>query len=136
MRTRLPIRAICLFLSTMAFSAGSARAQDPEKIIDQYIRAQGGGKNLAKSQTISIEGTLTNVADGKTGTYTFDTKLPNRYYSELVIGDQNVIEAYNGKIRVASHNEWRHHDPRRSRRHATRSRQPVLQFASRQRQEK
>ncbi len=73
------------------------RAQDPEKIIDQYIKAQGGAKNLAKAQTISIEGTFTNAADGKTGTYTFDTKLPNRYYSELVIGDQNVVEAYNGK---------------------------------------
>jgi hypothetical protein len=100
MRTRLPISAILLFAGlplSMAFCAVSARAQDPEKIIDQYIKAQGGSKNLAKSQTISIEGTLTNVADGETGTYTFDTKLPNRYYSELVIGDQNVIEAYNGK---------------------------------------
>ena len=74
-----------------------AQSQDAEKIIDQYIKVQGGAKNLAKAQTISIEGTLTNAADGKTGTYTFDSKLPNRYYSELVLGDQNVIEAYNGK---------------------------------------
>src|SRR5580698_1490855 len=92
MRTRLAIAALIAVL----FVAPS-RAQDPEKIIDQYIKAQGGGKNLAKAQTILIEGTLTNSADGKSGTYTFDTKLPNRYYSELVIGDQNVVEAYNGK---------------------------------------
>jgi hypothetical protein len=95
MRTRLPISASLALIA--AFCATTARAQDPEKIIDQYIKAQGGAKNLGKAQTISIEGTLTNPADGKTGTYTFDTKLPNRYYSELVIGDQNVIEAYNGK---------------------------------------
>ncbi|HEX3121450.1 MAG TPA: hypothetical protein VHP80_20290 [Candidatus Acidoferrum sp.] len=95
MRARPPIVAFAL----VAFSAlaGPVRAQDAEKIIDQYVKAQGGGKNLAKAQTISIEGTLTNAADGKTGTYTFDTKLPNRYYSELVIGDRNVVEAYNGK---------------------------------------
>jgi hypothetical protein len=86
-----------LFILAAAFSAAPAHAQDPEKIINEYIKAEGGSKNLAKAQTVSIEGTLTNVADGKTGTYTFDTKLPNRYYSELVIGDQNVVEAYNGK---------------------------------------
>lgn len=94
MRTRLPIAAFALIAA--GISAAPARAQDAEKIIDQYIKAEGGAKNLAKAQTISIEGTLTS-ADGKAGTYTFDTKLPNRYYSELVIGDQNVVEAYNGK---------------------------------------
>ena len=82
-----------LFLS----SRPRAQSQDPEKIIDQYIKAQGGTKALSKIQTITIEGTFTNTADGKTGTYTFDTKLPNRYYSEFVLGDKNVIEAYNGK---------------------------------------
>jgi hypothetical protein len=95
MRTTQSIGAF--FILTAAFSAAPTRAQDPEKIVNEYIKAEGGSKNLAKAQTVSIEGTLTNVADGKTGTYTFDTKLPNRYYSELVIGDQNVVEAYNGK---------------------------------------
>ena len=74
-----------------------ARAQDAEKILDQYIKAQGGSKLLSKVQTLTIEGTITNATDGKSGTYTVDTKLPNRYYSELVVGDRNVIEAYNGK---------------------------------------
>jgi len=43
-----------------------------------------------------LEGTFTSD-DGKSGTYTLDTKLPNRYYSELLVGEKNVIEAYNGK---------------------------------------
>ncbi len=73
------------------------RAQDAEKIVDQYIKAQGGAKALSKVQTLTIEGTLSNTADGKGGTYTFDTKLPDRYYSELVMGDRTLIEAYNGK---------------------------------------
>jgi hypothetical protein len=84
------------FLILAALST-PARAQDAEKIVDQYIKAQGGAKVLSKVQTLTIEGTITDPADGKSGTYTLDTKLPNRYYSELVLSDHNVIEAYNGK---------------------------------------
>src|SRR3984957_2091939 len=84
--------ALCI-----AISACALRAQEPAKIADQYVKAAGGSKVLSKIQTMTLEGTFTNTADGKSGTYTFDTKLPNRYYSELVIGDKNVIEAYNGK---------------------------------------
>jgi hypothetical protein len=35
--------------------------------------------------------------DGNPGTYTCDTKLPNRYYSELIVGGTHIIESYNGK---------------------------------------
>src|SRR5260370_7176040 len=45
---------------------------------------------------MTVEGSFTSD-DGKMGTYTLDTKLPNRYYSELLIGEKNLIEAYNGK---------------------------------------
>lgn len=72
------------------------RAQEPAKIVDQYIKAAGGGRALSKIQTLSLEGTFT-TDDGKSGTFTFDTKLPNRYYLELLVGEQNLIEAYNGK---------------------------------------
>ena len=71
-------------------------AQDAGKIVEQYVKAAGGGKALSKIQTLTLEGTFT-ADDGKPGSYTLDTKLPNRYYSELLIGDKNLIEAYNGK---------------------------------------
>src|SRR5215472_1565537 len=71
-------------------------AQDAAKIVDQYIKAEGGSKALSKIQTLTLEGTFT-TAEGKSGTYTFNTKLPNRYYSELLVGDRTLIEAYNGK---------------------------------------
>jgi len=74
----------------------AAHCQEPGKIVDQYVKAAGGGKALAKIQTLTLEGTFTGD-DGKSGTYTLDTKLPNRYYSELLVGEKNVIEAYNGK---------------------------------------
>lgn len=83
--------------------ADTARPQDAQKIVDQYIKAAGGSKALSRAATVIIEGAF-RTPDGKTGTYTLDTKLPNRYYSELVIGDVSLIEAYNGK------SAW-HRDP-------------------------
>src|SRR5437879_12369155 len=93
MRTRLLIGLIVLI-----FGSGNHRAraqEEPGKIVEQYTKA-AGGKALNRIQTLSIEGTFTSD-DGKTGTYTLDTKLPNRYYSALLIGEKNLIEAYNGK---------------------------------------
>jgi hypothetical protein len=94
MRKNLVTVLLGLVLASLTVSA---RAQDAGKIVDQYVKAAGGSKTLSRVQTQTIEGTFTNASDGKPGTYTFSTKLPNRYYSELVVGDKNLIEAYNGK---------------------------------------
>ncbi len=73
-----------------------ACAQEPAKIAAEYVKAAGGARALSKVQTLALEGTFT-TEDGKSGTYTFNSKLPNRYYSELLVGEQSLIEAYNGK---------------------------------------
>src|SRR5580692_973141 len=86
-----------LLALSLACPSAFAQTLEPAKIAEQFVKAEGGSKLLSKIQTMTLEGTFTNAADGKSGTYTLDTKLPNRYYSELVIGDKNVIEAYNGK---------------------------------------
>jgi hypothetical protein len=93
MRARLFTTLIALMLTGGAYPA---RAQEVGKIVEQYVKAAGGGRALAKIQTLTLEGSFT-TDDGKMGTYTLDTKLPNRYYSELLIGEKNLIEAYNGK---------------------------------------
>src|SRR5467141_3529427 len=93
MRTRLFTIPIALMLAGWACPAG---AQEARKIVEQYVKAAGGGKALSRIQTLTLEGAFTSD-DGKSGTYTLDTKLPNRYYSELLVGEKNVIEAYNGK---------------------------------------
>jgi hypothetical protein len=80
-----------------AISPATLRAQDPAKIVSDYVKAAGGSKALSKIQTESLEGAFTNPADGKPSTYTFSLKPPNRYYTEFVLGDKNLIEAYNGK---------------------------------------
>jgi hypothetical protein len=81
----------------MAISSGSLQAQEPAKIVSEYVKALGGSKALSKIQTETLEGAFSNPADGKPSTYTFSLKLPNRYYSEFVLGEKPLIEAYNGK---------------------------------------
>jgi hypothetical protein len=93
---RRAIYFLPLALSTAIFSP-VLRAQDPAKIVSEYVKAAGGSKALSKIQTETLEGAFNNPADGKPSTYTFSLKLPNRYYSEFVLGDKNLIEAYNGK---------------------------------------
>jgi len=90
-------RLLCLGSLLLLFgSSRLAHAQEPGKIVEQYVKAVGGSRALSKIQTLALEGTFT-TDDGKSGTYTLDTKLPNRYYMELLVGGQNLIEAYNGK---------------------------------------
>jgi len=85
---------LALFL---AGPAAFAQSQDPARIVSDYIKASGGSKALSKIQTETLEGAFSNPADGKPSTFTFSLKLPNRYYTEFVLGDKPLIEAYNGK---------------------------------------
>jgi hypothetical protein len=94
MRTHL-LRAIIALIP--ACITIPAHAQDAAKIVDQYIKAEGGSKVLARLNTLTLEGTFANSTNEKAGTYTLITKQSNRYYSELVDGDRTSIEAYNGK---------------------------------------
>ena len=94
----MQLRSLKLLIATFLFSiAAPVHAQDAEKIVDQYIKSAGGAKTLSKVRSLTLEGTFTNLANEKIGSYTLKTKLPNRYYSELISGDKSVIEAYNGK---------------------------------------
>jgi hypothetical protein len=77
--------------------AWPALAQEAGKIVEQYLKASGGSGKLSKLQTLSLEGSLTRTSDGKTGTFTLDSKAPNRYYMELIAAEQPEILAYNGK---------------------------------------
>ena len=98
---------LAVFLLAIAMPS---RAQDANKIIDAYQKAAGGSKALSKITTLTIEGTFTSVDGAKSGSYTFDIKSPNRYYSELNVESgvsvdasqpklesHHLIEAYNGK---------------------------------------
>jgi len=96
MRISSPVGVILGSLGLLA-GVSASLAQEPGRVIDQYVKAEGGKGRLSKMRTLSLEGTLTRSSDGKSGTFTLDTKYPNRYYLELLIGEQPEILAYNGK---------------------------------------
>ena len=77
--------------------SGPCFAQSAQKIVDEYVHAEGGAKALAKIQTASITGSLTDDATGQSGTYSLITKAPDKFYSEIIIEPSRLIEAYNGK---------------------------------------
>jgi hypothetical protein len=94
MPRRLNVILAAILLPT---AARSARGEDPLKIVGEYVKAVGGSKALSRVQTLTLEGTFSSPADDGSGTYTLLTRLPNRYYSELGLGDRTIIQAYNGK---------------------------------------
>jgi hypothetical protein len=89
-------RSLALLLLPLIF-VPLACAQDASKIIDQYIKAVGGGKTLSHLQTFALDGNVASVGDAQPGTFTFMVKQPNRYYSELRSQGKTFIESYNGK---------------------------------------
>jgi hypothetical protein len=87
-------------------AAPSARAQDQPaagsyseaaKIISQNVKASGGSHALSRVRTLSLQGMVAASGDAPTGSFTLDVKSPNRYYSELNLGNRRFIEAFNGK---------------------------------------
>jgi hypothetical protein len=94
MRTRF--HSLYLGLLLICFAA-PVHAQDASQILNQYVKASGGAHALSKIQTITLEGSVAAQNGAKPGAYTFNVKLPNRYYSEMVMGDQSWIESFNGK---------------------------------------
>jgi|SRR6516162_8526450 hypothetical protein len=93
------IRKPVLVLWLIVFgAAGSACfAQSAQKIVDEYVHAEGGAKALTKIQTASITGNLVDGSTGESGTYSLITKAPDKFYSEIIIEPYRLIEAYNGK---------------------------------------
>ena len=68
----------------------------PEKIVAEYVNAMGGAKMLARIQTQSIAGNLSETSTGRTGSYSLITKAPNRFYMEQLIEPDHEVTAYNG----------------------------------------
>ena len=89
-------RALCTYLALFFGGASACFAQTPQKIIDDYLHAEGGAKALAKIQTLTIAGNLREDASDASGSYSLITKAPNKFYSEILIEPQHTISAYNG----------------------------------------
>jgi hypothetical protein len=93
-------------LAVLFAPAVPCRAQSPQKIVDEYIRAVGGAKALESVHTESIGGSVAEKradspanddADESSGTYSLIVKAPNKFYSEMGGAAGRVVVAYNGK---------------------------------------
>lgn len=73
------------------------RVRDAGKVIDEYIRAEGGSKRLAQERALEFQGTVTDTASKATGSFTMILERPSRLYREVTIGSESTREAYNGK---------------------------------------
>jgi hypothetical protein len=93
----IQVRLLALWFVLFSAGGGACFAQSAQKIVDEYVHAEGGAKALARIQTASITGSLTDDATGQSGTYSLITKAPNKFYSEIIVEPRRLIEAYNGK---------------------------------------
>ncbi|MGH9684595.1 MAG: hypothetical protein ACRD4S_13410 [Candidatus Acidiferrales bacterium] len=91
------LRPLAAMLVLILATASVCLAQSPQKILDEYVRAEGGAKALRRIQSSSIAGSLWEKASDATGSYSLITKAPNRFYSEIAIEPRHLAEAYNGK---------------------------------------
>jgi hypothetical protein len=84
--------ALLLFLGAVS----ACSAQTPQKIVDDYLHAEGGAKALAKVQSVTITGNLREGPTETSGSYSLITKAPNKFYSEILIEPRHIIVASNG----------------------------------------
>ena len=80
----------------LAACAVGAPTPTPQKVIDEYLLAQGGAKALARIRTETIAGNLTEESTGKTGSWSLIARVPDRFYTEIIAGPDRTVEAYNG----------------------------------------
>ncbi len=83
-------------LALFSGAASACLAQTPQKIIDDYLHAEGGAKALAKVRSVTIAGNLREESTDTTGSYSLITKAPNKFYSEILVEPQHTIIASNG----------------------------------------
>jgi len=85
-----------VFSGLLVVCAIVAPAQTAQKVIDEYLRTQGGKRAVAQIRTETIAGSLIEESSGKTGSWSLITKAPNRFNIETIAGPDRVGEAYNG----------------------------------------
>jgi hypothetical protein len=76
MRRHVQLILPCIFLLG---AIPPAPAQDARKIVEQSVKAAGGSKAVSSIRTLSLQGTVAGSGDAAAGTFTLETKLPNRY---------------------------------------------------------
>lgn len=92
MRSPLP----CLLLACAEICFAQTKLPAPQKVIDDYLRAAGGARAIARIRTQTIAGNLSEESSGSTGSWSIIAKAPDRLYTEIIVGSGRTTEAYNG----------------------------------------
>jgi hypothetical protein len=87
---------VTLPLVLAGIAPGESGKVTAQKVIDDYLRAEGGAKALEQIQTEAIAGSLTEESTGQSGSYARIVQTPNRFYSEIVVEPEHDVDAYNG----------------------------------------
>ncbi len=86
-----------LILTAVLHLFGSyALAQMPARVIDEYVRAEGGSKTLALIHSTRVEGTVTEPSQGRSGSYLLVLESPDRLHLEINLGSERWVESSNG----------------------------------------
>jgi hypothetical protein len=91
----LALGALTLIITTS--TAEHANAQSPSRVFKQAERALGGNKRLSTVRTLTRTGTITRVADGKSGRYAMHGSAPNLLSEYIEIDGFEVQSGFNGK---------------------------------------
>ena len=95
--------AFSILLLCCAARPASAQSNSPHDTagashtLHSAEKAAGGSKALSLVKTITLEGSIAGKDGASGGSFTFNVKLPNRYYIEVVAGDRSFIDSFNGK---------------------------------------
>lgn len=98
---RVPISMIAAVLGVVACGSAQDRASrgshDAAKVIDAWMRAEGGSKRLAQLHAVNYQGTVTDALTKASGSFTLILERPNRFYQAMTPGGEDIRLAYNGK---------------------------------------
>src|SRR4030095_5334657 len=84
----------------LGFSSYPARAQSPDKVIRQAVKAWSsvkGEKALRNLRSWEVKGQITRLSDKASGGYQAMALLPNLYVSSFDVAGFEVIAGFNGK---------------------------------------
>ena len=94
---RLITMVFVLALCASAHDQASGREPNAGKIIDAWLRAEGGSKRLSELRSVEYQGTVSDSVTDASGQYTLILEQPNRIYQEITVGGETKKLAYNGK---------------------------------------
>jgi hypothetical protein len=85
------------FLLLALVCSTTARAQSPDKILKNYVKAIGGEKKLKTIRNLLLTGDVRDITTAKSGSFTLETSAPDSFYVEMTGEGLARSEGFNGR---------------------------------------